>query len=107
MCSLFAQDSQPEAAHRRRSPVRQPEGYLPAIQPDSRFATANVGGFANQPRSFEEIRDVVKWNTVDPGERGVRHHGGWSHRGESFGGPHYYILSTGGGGVSAVNRNAN
>ena len=45
----------------------QLEGYLPAqSSPPSPFATAGIGGFASQPRSYDEVRDVVKWNTAGP-----------------------------------------
>jgi hypothetical protein len=87
----------------------QLEGYLPEqSSPASPFAQANIGGFAAQPRSYSEIRNVVKWNTTGPrisavydvtgdGKTAVK--AGW--------GRYYYVLSTGGGGVSSVNFNAN
>jgi hypothetical protein len=43
------------------------EGYLPVqSSPPSRFAAAGIGGFAAQPRSYKEIRDVVLWHTAGP-----------------------------------------
>ena len=85
------------------------EGYLPAqSSPPSRFAEAGIGGFAAQPRSYNEVRDIVLWHTAGPrvsaiydltgnGKTAVK---------ASFA-RYYYVLSTGGGGVNNVNRNAN
>src|SRR5262249_38557927 len=67
--ALFAQDSY---SIRRMTFIgglryEQLEGYLPSqSSPASRFASANIGGFAAQARSYDEIRDVVKWHTVGP-----------------------------------------
>src|SRR5262249_53443563 len=85
------------------------EGYLPEqSSPPSPFATAGIGGFAAQPRQYQEIRDVVKWNTVGPRISAVYDlmgDGKTALKGSY--GRYYYVLSTGGGGVSNVNRNAN
>jgi carboxypeptidase family protein/TonB-dependent receptor-like protein len=109
--ALFAQDS---ISVKRLTVIgglrfEQLEGYLPdQSSPPSSFAAANIGGFAAQPRSFSEIRNVVKWNTAGPrisavydvtGDGKTAIKGGW--------GRYYYVLSTGGGGVSNVNFNAN
>lgn len=109
--ALFAQDSYSLKRLTLVAGVRfeQLEGYLPAqSSPTSRFAEANVGGFAAQARSFEEIRDVVKWNTAGPRASAVFDiTGDGKTAAKASAGRYYYILSTGGGGVSAVNRNAN
>jgi hypothetical protein len=87
----------------------QLEGYLPAqSSPDSPFADANIGGFADQPRSYAEIRNIVKWHTAGPRASAIYDlmgDGKTALKGSY--GRYYYILSTGGGGVSNVNHNAN
>jgi hypothetical protein len=85
------------------------EGYLPAqSSPPSRFAAAGIGGFAAQPRSYKEIRDVVLWHTAGPRFSGIYDlRGNGKTALKASYGRYYYILSTGGGGVSNVNRNAN
>src|SRR5262249_28646147 len=87
----------------------QLEGYLPTqSSPASPFAAANIGGFAAQPRSYDERRDVVKWNTAGPRVSAVYDITGDGKTAAKFGaGRYYYQLSTGGGGVSNVNLNAN
>jgi len=109
--ALFAQDSYSVKRFTLTGGVRYEklEGYLPAqSSPASPFASAGVGGFAAQPREYAEIRDVVKWNTAGPRVNGVfdlTSDGKTALKGSY--GRYYYILSTGGGGVSNVNRNAN
>ena len=85
------------------------EGYLPAqSSPPSRFAAAGIGGFAAQPRSYKEIRDVVRWHTAGPRVSAIYDVTGKGKTAvKASYGRYYYILSTGGGGVSNVNRNAN
>ncbi len=107
--ALFAQDS---FSVRRLTVVgglrfEQLEGYLPSqSSPASQFATANIGGFAAQPRSYDEIRNVVKWNTVGPRASAVFDvSGDGKTAAKASVGRYYYVLSTGGGGVSNVNRN--
>src|SRR5262245_29311792 len=109
--ALFAQDSYSVKRLTVTGGVRfeQLEGYLPSqASPASPFASAGVGGFAAQAREYAEIRDVVKWNTAGPRINGVfdlTGDGKTALKGSY--GRYYYILSTGGGGVSNVNRNAN
>jgi hypothetical protein len=85
------------------------EGYLPSqSSPASPFASAGIGGFGAQPREYQEIRDVVKWNTAGPRVQAVYDITGDGKTAlKAAAGRYYYILSTGGGGVSNVNRNAN
>ncbi len=109
--ALFAQDSITVKRLTVIGGVRfeQLEGYLPSqSSPPSPFATTNIGGFATQLRSYDERRDIVKWNTAGPrvsavfdisGDGKTAAKGSW--------GRYYYVLSTGGGGVSNVNLNAN
>ena len=107
--ALFAQDSYSVKRLTVIGGLRfeQLEGYLPAqSSPPSQFTAAGIGGFAAQPRSYDEVRDIVKWNTVGP--RGsvvfdATGDGKTALKGSA--GRYYYVLSTGGGGVSAVNRN--
>ena len=107
--ALFAQDSYSVKRLTVIGGLRfeQLEGYLPAqSSPPSQFAAAGIGGFAAQPRSYDEVRDIVKWNTVGP--RGsvvfdVTGDGKTALKGSA--GRYYYVLSTGGGGVNNVNRN--
>src|SRR5207244_3248162 len=109
--ALFAQDSYSVKRLTLVGGVRfeQLEGYLPSqSSPASRFGTANIGGFAAQPRSYDEIRDVVKWNTAGPRASAVIDvTGDGKTAAKLSAGRYYYVLSTGGGGVSNVNRNAN
>ena len=67
--ALFAQDSYSVKRLTLVGGLRfeQLEGYLPPqSSPASRFAASNIGGFAAQARSFDEVRDIVKWNTAGP-----------------------------------------
>src|SRR5947208_2885771 len=67
--ALFAQDSYSVKRLTITGGLRfeRLEGYLPSqSSPASPFATAGIGGFAAQPRSFDEVRNVVKWNTAGP-----------------------------------------
>jgi len=109
--ALFAQDSYSVKRLTVIAGLRfeQLEGYLPSqSSPASQFATANVGGFAAQPRSYDEIRDVVKWNTAGPRVSAVFDlSGDGKMAAKASAGRYYYVLSTGGGGVSNVNRNGN
>lgn len=109
--ALFAQDS---ISIKRLTLIgafrfEQLEGYLPSqSSPPSPFATANIGGFAAQPRSYDEQRDIVKWNTTGPRVSAVFDATGDGRTAAKASyGRYYYVLSTGGGGVSAVNHNAN
>jgi hypothetical protein len=109
--ALFAQDS---ISIKRLTLIgafrfEQLEGYLPSqSSPPSPFATANIGGFAAQPRSYDEQRDIVKWNTTGPRISAVFDATGDGRTAAKASyGRYYYVLSTGGGGVSAVNHNAN
>lgn len=109
--ALFAQDSYTVKRLTLVGGVRfeQLEGYLPAqSSPDSRFAAANIGGFRAQPRSFSEVRDVVKWNTAGPRLSAIFDiTGDGRTAAKASAGRYYYVLSTGGGGVSNVNPNSN
>jgi len=109
--ALFAQESYSVRRLTITGGVRweQLEGYLPEqSSPDSQFARAGIGGFAAQPRSYAEIRDVVKWTTTGPRISAIFDvTGDGRTAAKASAGRYYYILSTGGGGVSNVNRNAN
>src|SRR5262249_31899857 len=109
--ALFAQESYSLRRVTITGGVRfeQLEGYLPEqSSPDSRFAAAGIGGFAAQPRSYSDIRDVVKWNTAGPRISAIFDlTGDGKTAAKASAGRYYYILSTGGRGVSNVNRNAN
>jgi hypothetical protein len=109
--ALFAQDSFSINRLTVIGGVRfeQLEGYLPdQSSPESRFAAANIGGFSAQPRSYDEQRDIVKWNTAGPRASAVYDiTGDGRTAAKASAGRYYYVLSTGGGGVSNVNRNAN
>jgi hypothetical protein len=109
--ALFAQDSYSVKRLTVTGGLRfeQLEGYLPAqSSPASPFATANIGGFAAQPREYQEVRDVVKWNTAGPRGQAVFDLMGDGRTAlKAAAGRYYYVLATGGGGVSQVNRNAN
>jgi len=107
--ALFAQDSYSVRRLTLIGGVRfeQLEGYLPAqSSPPSPFAASNIGGFATQARNFDEIRDVVKWNTAGPRVSAIFDvSGDGKTAAKASAGRYYYILSTGGGGVSNVNKN--
>ena len=107
--ALFAQDSYSVKRLTFIGGLRfeQLEGYLPAqSSPASQFAAAGIGGFAAQPRSYDEIRNVVKWNTVGPRANLVYDvTGDGKTAAKASVGRYYYVLSTGGGGVNNVNRN--
>jgi hypothetical protein len=109
--ALFAQDSFSLKRATINAGVRfeQLEGYLPdQSSPASRFSSANIGGFAAQPRSYDEQRDIVKWNTAGPRASVIFDVSGDGRTAaKAAAGRYYYVLSTGGGGVSNVNRNAN
>jgi hypothetical protein len=109
--ALFVQDSYSVKRLTLLGGIRfeQLEGYLPSqSSPDSPFAAANVGGFAAQPRSYPEIRNIVKWNTAGPRVSAIFDvTGDGKTAAKASVGRYYYILSTGGGGVSSVNHNAN
>ncbi|HEY2906475.1 MAG TPA: TonB-dependent receptor [Vicinamibacterales bacterium] len=109
--ALFAQDSYSVKRLTLLAGVRfeQLEGYLPSqSSPDSPFAAGNIGGFAAQPRSYDEIRNIVKWNTAGPRVSAIFDvMGDGKTAAKASAGRYYYILSTGGGGVSSVNHNAN
>jgi hypothetical protein len=111
VAALFAQDSFSLKRLTVIGAVRYErlEGYLPSqSSPPSRFATANIGGFAAQPRSYDEIRDIVKWDTAGPRVSAVLDLiGNGKTAAKASAGRYYYVLSTGGGGVSNVNHNAN
>ncbi|HZR23058.1 MAG TPA: TonB-dependent receptor [Vicinamibacterales bacterium] len=85
------------------------EGYLPPQNsPASPFAAAGIGGFAAQPRSFPEQRGIVLWNNVAPRIAAVFDLTGDGKTAAKASAARYlYVLSTGGGGVSNVNPNAN
>ena len=107
--ALFAQDSYSVKRLTLIGGLRfeQLEGYLPAqSSPPSQFAAAGIGGFAAQPRSYDEVRDVVKWHTAGPRVSAVIDlSGDGKTAAKASAGRYYYVLSTGGGGVTNVNRN--
>ena len=109
--ALFAQDSYSVKRFTFIAGLRWEglEGYLPEqSSPPSRFAAAGVGGFAQQPRSYKEIRDVILWHTAGPRVSAIFDVTGKGKTAvKASYGRYYYVLSTGGGGVSNVNRNAN
>jgi Carboxypeptidase regulatory-like domain/TonB-dependent Receptor Plug Domain len=109
--ALFAQDSYSVRRLTVIGGVRfeQLEGYLPAqSSPPSPFAAAGVGNFASQPRNYDAVRDVVKWNTAGPRVSAIFDvTGDGRTAAKASAGRYYYILSTGGGGVSNVNKNGN
>jgi hypothetical protein len=109
--ALFAQDSYSAKRLTITGGIRfeQLEGYLPSqSSPASPFAAAGIGGFAAQPRSYDEIRNVVKWNTAGPrGQLVYDITGDGKTAVKAAAGRYYSLLSTGGGGVTQVNRNAN
>jgi hypothetical protein len=102
--ALFAQDSFSVNRFTLTAGLRweRLEGYLPAqSSPPSTY-------FPTIPRSFPEVRDLVLWHTAGPRVNAVfdvTNDGKTAAKG-SFG-RYYYVLSTGGGGVTNVNPNAN
>jgi hypothetical protein len=111
VAALFAQDSFSLKRLTVVAGVRYErlEGYLPSqSSPASQFTTANIGGFSAQPRSYDEIRNIVRWNTAGPRVSAIVDlTGDGKTAAKASAGRYYYVLSTGGGGVSAVNHNAN
>jgi Carboxypeptidase regulatory-like domain/TonB-dependent Receptor Plug Domain len=109
--ALFAQDSISVKRFTVVGGVRYEtlEGYLPSqSSPASPFAAASVGGFAAQPRSYDERRNIVKWHTAGPRVSAIYDvTGDGKTAAKASAGRYYYVLSTGGGGVSNVNLNAN
>ena len=85
------------------------QGYLPAqSSPASPFAAAGIGGFAAQPRTFAAQPNIVLWNTIGPRIAAVVDLTGDGKTAAKASAARYlYVLSTGGGGVSNVNPNAN
>jgi hypothetical protein len=85
------------------------QGYLPEqSSPPSPFAAAGIGGFASQPRTFAAQPNIVLWNTVAPRIAAVVDLTGDGKTAAKASAARYlYVLSTGGGGVSNVNPNAN
>ena len=83
--------------------------YLPAqSSPASRFAAAGIGGFSGQSREFAEVPQVTVWNTAGPRVSAVFDvTGDGKTAAKASAGRYYYVLSTGGGGVSNVNPNSN
>jgi len=102
--ALFAQDSYSVRGLTVTGGVRweRLEGYLPAqSSPPSAY-------FPDIPRSFPDVRNVVLWHTAGPRVSAVydvTHDGKTAAKASA--GRYYYVLSTGGGGVSLVNPNAN
>src|SRR3954447_10973232 len=84
-------------------------GYLPEqSSPPSRFAEAGIGGFAAQGPSFPQNPNNVVWNTVGPRASAVVDvTGDGKTAAKVSAGRYYYVLATGGGGVSNVNPNSN
>jgi len=102
--ALFAQDSY---SVRRLTLIgglrwESLEGYLPEqSSPPSAF-------YPDIQRSFPEQRDLVKWSTAGPRVSAVYDvMGDGKTAAKASYGRYYYILSTGGGGVSNVNPNSN
>jgi hypothetical protein len=85
------------------------QGYLPEqSSPASPFAAAGIGGFAAQPRTFAAQPNIVLWNTIGPRIAAVVDLTGDGKTAAKASAARYlYVLSTGGGGVSNVNPNAN
>jgi len=78
------------------------EGYLPEqSSPPSVF-------YPNLQRSFSEVRNLVLWHTAGPRASAIFDvTGDGRTAAKASYGRYYYVLSTGGGGVSNVNPNAN
>jgi hypothetical protein len=102
--ALFAQDSYSVKRFTLTAGLRweRLEGYLPAqSSPPSQY-------FPNIQRSFAEVRDLVLWHTAGPRVSGIYDVSGDGRTAAKASyGRYYYTLSTGGGGVSNVNPNAN
>jgi hypothetical protein len=102
--ALFAQDSYSINRLTVTGGVRweRLEGYLPEQgSPASTF-------FPSIPRTFNEVRDVVLWHTAGPRISGIFDvTGDGRTAAKASYGRYYYVLSTGGGGVSNVNPNSN
>jgi hypothetical protein len=111
LLALFAQDSVSAKRLTVTGGLRYErlEGYLPEQNsPPSPFAAAGIGGFASQPRSFPEQRNIVLWNTVGPRISAVVDlTGDGKTAAKASAARYYYVVSTGGGGVTNVNPNAN
>jgi hypothetical protein len=78
------------------------EGYLPEQgSPPSVF-------YPNLQRSFPEARNLVLWHTAGPRISGIYDvTGDGKTAAKASYGRYYYVLSTGGGGVSNINPNSN
>jgi len=78
------------------------EGYLPEqSSPPSVF-------YPDIQRSFSEVRNLVLWHTAGPRASAIYDvTGDGKTAAKASYGRYYYVLSTGGGGVSNVNPNAN
>jgi Carboxypeptidase regulatory-like domain/TonB-dependent Receptor Plug Domain len=102
--ALFAQDSYSVRRLTLIGGVRweRLEGYLPEqSSPPSVF-------FPTIQRSFPETRDIVLWHTAGPRASAIYDvTGNGRTAAKASYGRYYYVLSTGGGGVSQVNPNAN
>src|SRR5262249_2944849 len=109
--ALFAQDTYSIKRLTITGGVRYErlEGYLPAqSSPSSPFADARGGNFAARARSVDEVRNVILWHTAGPRISGVFDvTGDGRTAAKASAGRYYYVLSTGGGGVTQVNQNAN
>jgi hypothetical protein len=102
--ALFAQDSYSVQRLTLTGGLRweRLEGYLPEqSSPPSVF-------YPTLQRSFPEVRDLVLWHTAGPRVSAVYDvTGDGKTAAKASFGRYYYVLSTGGGGVSNVNPNAN
>jgi len=102
--ALFAQDSYSINRLTLTGGLRweRLEGYLPEqSSPPSVY-------FPTIPRTFAEVRDVVLWHTAGPRVSAVYDvTGDGKTAAKASYGRYYYVLSTGGGGVSLVNPNSN
>jgi Carboxypeptidase regulatory-like domain/TonB-dependent Receptor Plug Domain len=102
--ALFAQDSYSVRRLTLTGGLRweRLEGYLPEqSSPPSVF-------YPSLQRSFPEARNIVLWHTAGPRASAVYDvTGDGKTAAKASYGRYYYILSTGGGGVSQVNPNAN
>ena len=102
--ALFAQDSYSVNRLTLTGGVRweRLEGYLPEqSSPPSVF-------YPTLQRSFPEVRNLVLWHTAGPRASAVFDvTGDGKTAAKASYGRYYYILSTGGGGVSNVNPNSN
>jgi hypothetical protein len=102
--ALFAQDSYSVKRLTLTGALRweRLEGYLPEqSSPPSVF-------YPTLQRSFPEVRDLVLWHTAGPRASAVYDvTGDGKTAAKASYGRYYYVLSTGGGGVSNVNPNSN